>query len=112
MITVGAVVVISLGLDQLSNVIGAQKLGAKKAGMIGSAVCAIIGLIILSIPGLIIGAFAGAVIFEMVFNHQEVKMALKAGVGALLGLLVGTLFKFIIGLVLTLYFIWRVLIVA
>jgi uncharacterized protein YqgC (DUF456 family) len=110
MIIVGFIVVICQVLDQLASVVGAKKFGAEKAGMIGSAVCAIIGLILLNIPGMIIGAFAGAVIFEMYFNKQELNMALKAGGGALLGLLVGTLFKFMIGFALTLYFIYLVLI--
>ncbi|MDR0620952.1 MAG: DUF456 domain-containing protein, partial [Deltaproteobacteria bacterium] len=84
MITVGGLVALSVALDQLASVIGAKKFGAGKAGMIGSLVFAIIGLVFFSLPGLIIGAFGGAVVFEMVFNHQELNLALKAGGGALL----------------------------
>jgi uncharacterized protein YqgC (DUF456 family) len=110
MIVVGAAVALTLALDQVSSMIGARKLGASKAGMIGSAVCAIIGLVFLSLPGLIIGAFAGAVAFEMIFSHQELRLAMKAGGGALLGLLVGTMFKFMLSVVLALSFVWLVLI--
>ncbi|MDR3134724.1 MAG: DUF456 domain-containing protein [Deltaproteobacteria bacterium] len=106
MVIVGAVVALSLGLDQLTSIIGVQKLGGGKAGMIGSVVCAIIGLVFFSLPGLIIGAFAGAVIFEMVFSKKELGLALKAGTGALIGFLVGSFFKFVLALILTLYFIW------
>jgi uncharacterized protein YqgC (DUF456 family) len=110
MLTVGGVTVLSIVLDQLASVIGAKKLGAGKAGMVGSFVFAIIGLIFFSLPGLIIGAFGGAALFEMIFNHKELGLALKAGGGALLGLLVGSFFKFLLALVLTLAFIWLVLI--
>ncbi|MDR2368386.1 MAG: DUF456 domain-containing protein [Deltaproteobacteria bacterium] len=110
MVIVGGWVAVSVALDQLATVIGAKKMGAGKAGMIGSFVFAIIGLIFFSLPGLIIGAFGGAALFEMIFNRQELSQALKAGGGALLGLLVGAFFRFLIGLVLTLSFVWLVLI--
>jgi uncharacterized protein YqgC (DUF456 family) len=108
MLIVGGLTLLSIALDQVASVIGAQKLGAGKAGMVGSFVCAIIGLVFFSLPGLIVGAFGGAVIFEIIFNHKELEPALKAGGGALLGLLMGAFFKFLIALILTLYFVWLV----
>jgi uncharacterized protein YqgC (DUF456 family) len=108
LIVVGAVVVLSLVLDQLAAMLGAKKFGANKAGMIGSVVCAFIGVIFFSLPGLLVGAFLGAAVFEMAFNKMELKDSLKAGGGTLLGLLVGGLFKFMIGTVLTLAFIYQV----
>jgi uncharacterized protein YqgC (DUF456 family) len=112
MILVGGLTLLSIVLDQLASMIGAKKLGASKAGMLGSFVCAIIGLVFFSLPGLIIGAFVGAVVFELIFNHQEMDSALKAGGGALLGLLMGAFFKFIIAVILILAFIYLVLIKA
>ncbi|MDR0356408.1 MAG: DUF456 domain-containing protein [Deltaproteobacteria bacterium] len=109
MIVVGGVIVVSLGLDQLASVVGAQKMGAKKAGMIGSAVCSIIGLIFFSLPGLLIGAFAGAVAFEMIFNERELGESMKAGGGALIGFVCGGLFKFMISVILTMSFIFLVI---
>ncbi|MDR3204654.1 MAG: DUF456 domain-containing protein [Deltaproteobacteria bacterium] len=101
MIIVTLVIGGSLALDQLATVIGAKKFGAGKAGMIGSVVCALLGLIFFNLPGLIIGAFGGAVVFEMIFNKTEFNLALKAGAGALLGFLCGSLFKFVVGAILT-----------
>ncbi|MDR1310238.1 MAG: DUF456 domain-containing protein [Deltaproteobacteria bacterium] len=108
MVAVGAVVAATVVLDHLASVLGAKKMGAGRAGMVGSLVLGIIGLVFLNLPGLILGAFAGAVAFEMVFSHKELGLAMKAGWGALLGLLVGSLFKFVVGLVLTLAFAWKV----
>jgi uncharacterized protein YqgC (DUF456 family) len=104
----GIVVAMSLVLDFLASSLGAKKFGAGKAGMIGSIVFALIGLVIFSLPGLIIGTFLGAVVFEMIFNQKDFKQSLTAGLGAFLGFLCGSLFKFMIGAILTGTFVWFV----
>jgi uncharacterized protein YqgC (DUF456 family) len=109
MLAVGGAVAAAFALDSLASMLGAKKMGASRAGMIGSVVMAFIGLAFLNLPGLIIGAFAGAVVFEMIFCQQEMRGAMKAGWGALLGLLVGALFRFAVALVLTLVFAWKVI---
>ena len=107
MVATGAAVGVSLVLDQVATMWGAKRMGASKAGMIGSAVGGIIGLILLNLPGLIVGAFVGAVACERYFNEQEMKESLTAGAGALLGLFCGGLAKFVIGSILILVFIWK-----
>jgi uncharacterized protein YqgC (DUF456 family) len=111
MFLAGAIVVLGFILDQLAGVVGAKKFGAGKAGMIGSFLGAIIGVIFFSLPGLIIGTFGGAAVFELIFAGRNVSQSLKAGTGALLGFLTGSLFKFILGMILTALFVYQVVIV-
>lgn len=109
MIITGVVVALSLILDQLATMWGAKRFGAGKAGMIGSIAGGILGLVIFNIPGMVLGAFAGAVICEMQFGGQDFKESLQAGAGALLGLLVGSLGKFVMGSMMILAFLWLVI---
>ena len=82
---------VSLLFDFLASVLGAKKLGATWRGATGAVVGGVIGLFF-SLPGIIIGPFVGAMLFELLGGH-EFKKAAKAGAGAMLGLLVGTVGK-------------------
>ena len=106
-----ALTVLSLLLDWLAGSLGVKKMGGSWAGMVGAFVGMIVGLMI---PGaglfiFIIAAFAGAVIFEMLAG-KESRIALKAGLGSFIGFLAGTVIKFAIGVVMLVYFVWKVLI--
>lgn len=101
--------VVSLLLDWLAGSLGVKRMGGSAAGMVGAFVGMIAGLMI---PGaglfvFILGAFTGAVIFEMLAGKKS-KTALKAGLGSFIGFLAGTVIKFAIGVVMIVYFIWRV----
>jgi uncharacterized protein YqgC (DUF456 family) len=109
MIITAVAVAASLVLDQLASVWGSKRFGAGKAGMIGSIVGGILGLIVFSLPGLVLGTFAGAVGCEMAFAKQELKEAAQAGAGAIIGLLLGGLAKFIIATTMILAFISMVI---
>ena len=71
--------------------------------MRGATVGLIIGLF-LGPLGIIIGPFIGAVIGELIFK-DDVKYALKAGFGSLLGFLTGVGLKLAASLLMTFYFI-------
>ena len=88
---------LSLLLDYLASTLGARKLGATWRGMLGAIVGAIVGLFF-SLPGILLGPFLGALLFELLGGY-EFKNALKAGVGAFLGLLAGALGKCAIAVV-------------
>lgn len=85
------VMLVSLLMDYLSTMYGAQKLGATKRGILGAVVGALIG-IFFGLPGVILGPFLGALTFEMSAG-RETREAAKAGAGATLGLLAGALGK-------------------
>lgn len=93
---------LSLVFDFLATMLGAKKFGSTWRGALGAVVGGVVGLFF-GLPGIILGPFFGAMLFEML-GGQEYEKAAKAGVGALLGLLLGIVGKFSIGVVMTLLF--------
>jgi hypothetical protein len=92
--------------DYLVPVWGTRKFGGSKYGMRGATIGLIIGLF-LGPVGIILGPFAGAFVGEMIFK-DDIKYALKAGFGSLLGFLTGIGLKLAASFVMTFYFIKEV----
>ncbi|MFH1597982.1 MAG: DUF456 domain-containing protein [Patescibacteria group bacterium] len=90
--------IFALIVDYLSGIIGAKKFGASRMGIIGAFLGMIIGVLSLGLVGLVLGPFLGAVFFEILAGRKE-KDAIKIGFGAFVGFLAGTLFKFVLGLI-------------
>jgi uncharacterized protein YqgC (DUF456 family) len=80
-------------MDYIASLVGARKLGATWKGVVGALVGGIFG-IFLGPWGILIGPFGGALAFEMLGGRQF-EEASKAGFGALIGIVAGTLGKFI-----------------
>jgi len=95
----------SVLVDYYAGAAGAKKYGASTAGVIGAILGAILGVIFLNIPGLILGPFLGAVIGEM-FAGKKQKEAWRAGWGAFLGFLAGSLFKITTGIMMFFLFLY------
>lgn len=89
----GIVTLFSVVMDYIASLVGARKLGATWRGVTGALVGGILGLF-LGPWGILIGPFGGALAFEMLGGRQFDE-ASKAGLGALLGIVAGTLGKFI-----------------
>lgn len=87
----GLVTVLTLLMDFLATAYGAKKLGATWRGAVGATIGGVLGLLWLPF-GLILGPFLGAMLLEML-TGKEWKSAGKAGVGATLGFLAGTVGK-------------------
>jgi uncharacterized protein YqgC (DUF456 family) len=87
----GAITLVSLVMDYLASLYGAKRLGATWRGMLGAVVGGLIGLFF-SLPGIILGPFLGALLFEMA-GGRDVQASSRAGLGALIGLLAGTVGK-------------------
>jgi uncharacterized protein len=98
---------ISMLFDFLAGMLGAKKFGATWRGMIGAVIGGIIGLFF-NLPGIILGPFLGAMLFEML-GDKEFKVAVKAGLGATVGLLLGVVGKFSIGVVMMILFATNVI---
>ena len=80
--------------DFVAGILGAKKFGASKQAMIGAGIGAFVG-IFFGLPGILLGPFCGAVIGEL-FQIRELMAAGKAGLGATIGLLLGTIAKLVL----------------
>lgn len=80
-------VALSYAFDYAAQALGTRKLGGTWRGIAGAMTGGFVG-IFFSIPGMLIGPFVGAFLFELIGGRQ-VKLALRAGTGAVLGLAVG-----------------------
>jgi len=102
---VGVLTLFTYFMDYYAGAIGARKFGASAAGTWGAVVGAILGFILLNLPGLIVGPFLGAVLGELFVGRSQ-SDAWKAGWGAFVGFLAGSLFRILIGIILTLMFLY------
>jgi uncharacterized protein len=84
--------------DHVAAVLGARAFGASGWAMAGSAVGVVVGLFF-GLPGIILGPALGATAFEL-WKDPNVARAARAGVGALVGFLVGTAVKMALAFVL------------
>ncbi len=100
----GCIAVIVTILDYVVPVWGTKKFGGSKAGMWGAAIGLVLGLIFLPPLGIIIGPFAGAVIGEAI-TGKETSQAFHAGLGSLLGLMMGIGLKLAASIAMTYYFV-------
>jgi uncharacterized protein YqgC (DUF456 family) len=92
--------------DYAVGALGVKKFGGSRASVIGSTVGLIFGPFVIPVAGLILGPFLGAVIAEMIIG-TDFKQALRAGVGALVGLLSSVVVKLILQLLMIIiFFIW------
>lgn len=106
----GIIVIIVQILDYYIPIWGTKKLGGGKKGVWGCTLGLIAGIFIFPPYGIIIFPFVGAVVGELLDNKDS-KTALKAGAGAFLGFLAGTLLKLIVALFLAFFFFKEVLMV-
>jgi len=103
LIILGAVTVAVTVLDYIVPIWGTRKFGGSKYGARGATVGLIIGLF-LGPVGIIIGPLVGAIVGELIFK-DDMKYALKAGFGSLLGFLTGVGLKLAASFVMTFYFV-------
>lgn len=103
LIILGVIAGIVTVLDYFVPIWGTKKFGGSKYGVRGATIGLIVGLFF-GPPGIIIGPFIGAIIGEMIFK-DDLKYAIKAGFGSLLGFLTGIGLKLATSFTITFYFI-------
>jgi len=103
LIALAAVTIVVTILDYIVPVWGTRKFGGSKYGMKGATVGLIIGLF-LGPVGIIVGPLIGAIVGELIFK-DDMKYALKAGFGSLLGFLTGIGLKLATSFIITFYFV-------
>jgi len=102
-IILGIIAVVVTVLDYIVPIWGTRHFGGSKYGARGATVGLIIGLF-LGPAGIIIGPFLGAFVGELIFK-DDVKYALKAGFGSLLGFMTSVGLKLAASLLMTFYFV-------
>ncbi|WGV25057.1 DUF456 domain-containing protein [Halotia branconii] len=94
------VLLLSIGVDFSASYLGARQAGASKWGQIGAIVGLIVGFLGLlpTLPfggpllGILLGPLLGAIIGEFIFR-RDLWLATKAGVGIVVGSLIGNLIQ-------------------
>ncbi len=94
---IAALTVISLIVDYLSTVLGAKYFGSSKKGIWGALLGTFIGLFLFPPLGLLLGPFLGAMLGEYL-EMQDIEKAARIGVGTVVGLFSGMVFKLVLAI--------------
>ncbi|MCZ8517492.1 DUF456 family protein [Paenibacillus filicis] len=101
--TIAAVLMIA---DYAVSALGVKRFGGKRASVVGSTVGLLLGPFVIPVAGLLIGPFLGAVAGELA-TGTELRQALRAGIGALVGFFSGMLVKVALQLLMiAVFLIW------
>jgi len=100
----GGIALISMGVDYAASAYGTKRFGATKYASWGSVIGGIAGIFIIPPLGILIGSWLGAVGGELLAGRAS-QEALRAGTGALIGLLSGMAVKLIIAIGMLISFI-------
>ena len=84
---IAVLAILTYPIDFAATALGARRFGASKRAAVGAAVGALVGLFF-GIPGILLGPFIGAVIGELT-AQRGLGEAGRAGVGAMVGLVLG-----------------------
>ncbi|MEJ1934947.1 DUF456 family protein [Nostoc sp. NIES-2111] len=94
------VLILSIGVDFLAGYLGAKQAGASKWGQIGAFVGLLLGFfgLLPALPfggpllGILFGPLLGAIVGEYIYR-KEFWLAVKAGIGIVVGTLIGNLIQ-------------------
>lgn len=100
MIILGMVTLSVVLIDFYAGAIGAKRTGASQAGVWGGILGGVVGVVVLNLPGLIVGPLVGAVVGELAAGKSS-REALRAGWGAFVGFVAGSLLKISVALIMT-----------
>lgn len=107
LLIMAAVVAAVTVLDYFVPGWGARRWGGSKYGIYGAMLGVLVGLFVFPPFGFLIFPILGAVAGELI-SGKQFKKAMKAGMGAFAGLVLGTMLKFSVTLVIAYYFIVNV----
>jgi uncharacterized protein YqgC (DUF456 family) len=92
-------------VDIFAPALAAKGHKASGFGTMGAVIGTILGVIIFGPFGILIGPFLGAFIGELANTGATTDHALKVAYAAVIGMLLGTVFKLMVGLGMIIYFI-------
>jgi hypothetical protein len=91
LLVLGVLTLLSLAVDVAAASLGAKRVGASRAAVLGAALGTLVG-VFFGLPGLLVGPFAGAALGQFLVRG-DVADAGRAGFGAWIGFLLGSLAK-------------------
>jgi uncharacterized protein YqgC (DUF456 family) len=91
LVVLGVLMALSFVIEVVAAALGAKHVGASRQAIIGAALGTVLGFS-LGFVGLVLGPFVGAVIGELL-ARRDGPAALKVGIGAWLGFVLGTVAK-------------------
>jgi uncharacterized protein YqgC (DUF456 family) len=107
-----AMLILTVGsflIDNLAGWYGSKKYGASTSGAVGALIGGLLGVFISPEIGIFIGPVIGTITVELIFNRRTFQEACRMGLGTLLGLLSGSIARFIIALAMVIAFMIKVL---
>ena len=87
----GLITVVSLVMDCFVTALGAKHLGSTWKGIVGAMLGGLVG-VLFGLPGVLLGPLLGALVFELA-SGRRLAESIRAGLGATLGLVAGTIGK-------------------
>ena len=103
MLLMGFIALIVSVVDYVVPVWGTKKMGGSKAGIWGAAIGMFFGIFFFPPIGLIVGPLVGAILAESI-KGEDFQKSFRAGMGSLLGFILGIGIKLIASGVMTYYF--------
>lgn len=99
--------VVSVVVDLLASVLGAQRVGASRSGLLGAAIGTVVGLFF-GLPGILLGPLIGAVAGELLYR-PGLHSATRVGLATWAGIIVGAVFKVAIAFIMLGVFVFALL---
>ncbi|MDQ2639968.1 MAG: DUF456 domain-containing protein [Pseudomonadota bacterium] len=91
LVILGVLMGLSFVVELVAAALGAKRVGASRQAIAGAALGTLVG-VFFGLPGMLVGPFVGAVAGELA-ARRDAGGALRAGVGAWVGFIVGTVAK-------------------
>lgn len=102
MLWLSVLAVLSVVIDFVATAEGARRFGAGRLAILGATVGLLVGLFF-GLPGILFGPFLGAVAGHLL-GKANLDDSMRAGVGASIGVVIGTAAKVVIGAVMLVWF--------
>ena len=99
----GALALLSVVIDFLATAEGARRFGAGRLAILGASLGLLVGFFF-GLAGILFGPFLGAVAGHLI-GKANLDDSMRAGVGASIGVVIGTASKIVIGAIMLVWFV-------
>ncbi len=103
MVWLAVLALLSVVIDFLATAEGARRFGAGRLAILGAALGLLVGLFF-GLAGILFGPFLGAVAGHLM-GKANLDDSMRAGVGASVGVIIGTASKLLIGIIMLVWFV-------